>query len=73
MDTILEILKQLKTGDKFNDFVIDDAITNINNTKESLLDPETFYKNSEFNTKTFLKAFPFIYFIQQQQLADVSS
>ena len=71
-DDIIKNLGLQKNGDKFNDFVIDDAIFNIKKAQETLEDglknPEQWFKNSEFNAITFLKAFPFIYFIQQQQL-----
>ena len=70
MDTLIKDLEKLKTGEQYHDFVIDDAVMNMQKTKEALADPLAWYENTEFNTKTFLKAFPFIYFIQQQQLAE---
>ena len=70
MDTLIKDLENLKTGEKYHDLVIDDAVLNMQKTQEALEDPMVWYKNEEFNTKTFLKAFPFIYFIQQQQLAE---
>ena len=72
METLIKDLENLKTGEKYHDFVIDDAVMNMQKTQEALEDPENWYKNVEFSTKTFLKAFPIIYFIQQQQLAEAN-
>ena len=70
MDTLIKDLENLKTGEKYYDLVIDDAVLKMQKTKEALEDPMTWYASVEFSTKTFLKAFPFIYFIQQQELAE---
>ena len=70
MESIIKDLEKLKTGEKYHDFVIDDAVLNMQKTQEALKDPITWYASVEFSTKTFLKAFPFIYFIQQQELAE---
>ena len=36
MDTLIKDLENLKTGEKYHDFVIDDAILNMQKTKEAL-------------------------------------
>ena len=66
MEALIKNLENLKTGEKYHDLVIDDAVLNMQKTQEALEDPMGWYKTVEFSTKTFLKAFPFIYFIQQQ-------
>jgi hypothetical protein len=69
MDDIIKIIESQKNGDKFHDFVIDDAIYFIKKAKETLedglQDPEKWYENERVNSATFFKLFPYIYYTQQ--------
>ena len=69
MDTIIKSLELQKSGDKFHDFVISDAIYYIKKAQEALvdgmLDPQQWYQNEQINSKTFFSLFPQIYFTQQ--------
>lgn len=70
MDDIIQTIESQKNGDKFHDFVIDDAIYFIKKAKEALedglQDPEKWYENEQLSYKTFFKLFPYIYYTQQQ-------
>jgi hypothetical protein len=69
MEDIIKTLESMKNGNRYHDFVLDDAIANIKNTQEALLNPSLWYENQQINTKTFLSLFPQIYFTQQRLLA----
>ena len=77
MDDIIETIESRKTGEKFHDFVLDDAIYFIKKAKEALedglLDPEGWYNNEQINSKTFFSLFPQIYLTQQRFACDTSS
>ena len=64
-------LELKKTGEKFHDFCIDDAIFHIKKAQEALedglLDPEAWYKSSVFTAKVLAKSLPFILAIQIQE------
>jgi len=70
MDTLLKDLESHKTGEKFHDFVIDDAMFYIKKAQEALdeglKDPKLWYRNEQINSQTFFTLFPHIYFTQQQ-------
>ena len=69
MDT--SVLELRKTGEKFHDFCIDDAIFHIKKAQEALdeglLDPEAWYKSSLFTSKVLAKSLPFILALQIQE------
>ena len=69
MDLIIDGLESRKNGEKFHDFVLDDAIVNIKRAKEALeegmKDPEHWWNESLLTTKTFMTLFPLIYMVQQ--------
>jgi hypothetical protein len=69
LNLMIKTFEIMKTGEKYRDLVLDEAIHNLRKTEEALEDPEQWYKDSEFSAKTFLKAFPFIYFAQQELLS----
>ena len=64
-------LEMKKTGEKFHDFCIDDAIFHIKKAQEALdeglLDPEAWYKSSLFTSKVLAKSLPFILALQIQE------
>ncbi len=70
MDLIIDGLEVKKNGDKYHDFVLDDAISSIKRAKEALeegmKDPEAWWTDSLLTTKTFMTLFPFIYMVQQR-------
>ena len=70
MDLIIDGLESRKNGDKYHDFVLDDAITSIKRATDALddglRDPEAWWADSLLTTKTFLTLFPFIYMVQQR-------
>ena len=70
MDLIIDGLEVKKNGDKYHDFVLDDAINSIKRAKEALeegmKDPETWWTDSLLTTKTFMTLCPFIYMVQQR-------
>jgi len=70
MDLIIDGLETRKNGEKYHDFVLDDAINSIKRAKEALdegmKDPEDWWKDSLLTTKTFMTLFPFIYMVQQR-------
>ena len=55
METLIKDLENLKTGEKYHDLVIDDAVLNMQKTQEALEDPMGWYKTVEFSTKTFFE------------------
>jgi hypothetical protein len=69
MDLIIDGLEARKNGEKYHDFVLDDAINSIKRAKEALdegmKDPEAWWTESLLTTKTFMTLFPFIYMVQQ--------
>jgi hypothetical protein len=69
MDLIVEGLESRKTGEKYHDHVLNDAINSIKHAQqaldEGLKEPEKWYKDTETNCKIFMKLFPFIYILQQ--------
>lgn len=70
MDLIIDGLESRKNGEKYHDFVLDDAIHNIKRAKEALEegmnDPENWWTESLLTTKTFMTLFPLIYMVQQK-------
>lgn len=70
MDILIDGLESRKSGEKFHDFVLDDAIHSIKRAKEALedgmKDPEHWWNESMLTTKTFMTLFPLIYMVQQQ-------
>lgn len=69
MDLIIEGLESRKTGDKYHDHVLNDAINSIKHAQQALdegiKEPEKWYKDTETNCKIFMRLFPFIYILQQ--------
>ena len=73
MDELIRDIENRKNGEKFHDFVLDEAVFYINKAQEALeADPEEWYKNSQLSAQTFIKLFPQIYFTQQQLLHEAS-
>ena len=70
MDLIIDGLESRKNGEKYHDFVLDDAIHSLKRAKEALedgmTDPEHWWKESLMTTKTFMTLFPLIYMVQQR-------
>lgn len=70
MDLIIDGLESRKTGEKFHDFVLDDAIHSLKRAKEALedgmKDPEHWWNESLLTTKTFMTLFPLIHMVQQR-------
>ena len=70
MDLIVDGLESRKTGEKYHDFVLDDAISSIKRAKEALeeglVDPEKWWSDSLIQAKTMATLFPFMYLLQQQ-------
>ena len=70
MDLLIDGLVSRKNGDKYHDFVLDDAIVSIKRAKEALEegmeDPEKWWNESLIQAKTFATLFPFIYLVQQR-------
>lgn len=70
MDLLIDGLESRKSGEKFHDFVLDDAIHSIKRAKEALedgmKDPEHWWNESMLTTKTFMTLFPLIYMVQQR-------
>ena len=70
MDLLIDGLSSRKTGDKYHDFVLDDAISNIKRANEALeeglKDPEHWWTESRIQAKTFATLLPFIYLVQQR-------
>lgn len=69
MDEIIEDLKSKKTGEKYHDFVIDDAIFHLEKAKECITEgmksPYNWYEENMIIAKTFKDAFPQLYLLQQ--------
>jgi hypothetical protein len=70
MDDLIKTFETQKNGEKFHDFVIDDAIYFIEKAREALeeglRDPEKWYENEQLSSKTIVTLFPYIYYTQQQ-------
>jgi len=68
MDGLVPILEAMKTGDKYRDFCIDDAVFYIKKASEALTDglkdPEAWFKTSETAMAVFVKSLPLILAIQ---------
>ena len=64
-------LEERKTGDKYHDFCIDDAIFHLKKAhealEEGLSDPLKWYASSLFTAKVLAKSLPFILTVQMQQ------
>jgi hypothetical protein len=64
MDELIKTLESNKTGEKFSDFCIDDAISHVKLAKaaleEGLSDPEKWYNESRDQAKLMIKSLPFI-------------
>ena len=69
MENIIKELENKKTGEKFNDFVLDDAIFHVKKALECLTDglphPEKWYNDEIISAKVFTQLFPQIYQLQQ--------
>ena len=69
MDVIT--LESRKTGDKYHDFCIEEAIFHIKKAQEvleeGLQDPVTWYASSKFTAKVLAKSLPFILAVQMQE------
>ena len=70
MEIIIDGLQSRKNGEKYHDFVLDDAIYYIKKALETLdeglADPASWFKNEQINSSTFYSLFPQIYFTQQR-------
>ena len=70
MDLLVDGLESRKNGEKYHDFVLDDAISSIKRAKEALeeglVDPEKWWSDSLIQAKTMATLFPFMYLLQQQ-------
>jgi hypothetical protein len=70
MDDIIKNIESQKSGEKFHDFVLDDAVYYIKKAQdalaEGLANPEEWYNNEKVNTMTFYSLFPQIYLTQQR-------
>ena len=70
MDAIISNLEKLKTGDKYHDYCITDAIFHITKAKEAmedgLADPEQWYNDSLKVAKLFV---PFVHFCYTSSLS----
>jgi len=77
MERFISELESRKTGDKFHDFVLDDAMYYIKKAQETLeeglLNPEQWYKNERINSQTFFSLFPQIYFTQQRLASEMDT
>jgi hypothetical protein len=77
MDQVIQDLETRKNGDKYHDFVIDDALYYIKKAQETLdqglLNPIGWYENEQVNSKTFFSLFPQIYLTQQRFASDTGS
>ena len=71
MDELISALEIKRTGQKFHDFCIDDAIFHIKKAKEALeeglADPVAWYSSSQFSAKVLAKSLPFILAVQIQE------
>lgn len=69
MDKIIKDLESKKTGEKYNDFVIDDAIFHLEKAKECITEgmknPSMWYDDNMIIAKTFRDVLPQIYLLQQ--------
>ena len=70
MELLIDGLESRKNGDKYHDFVLDDAISSIKRAKEALeeglCDPEKWWSDSLIQARTMATLFPFIYLLQQR-------
>jgi len=64
-------LESRKTGEKYHDFCIDDAIFHIHKAhealEEGLSDPAAWYASSRFAANVLAKCLPFIVSVQMQE------
>ena len=69
MENLIKDIETKKKGEKFNDFVIDDAIFHLKKASqcldEGLNNPEQWYKDEMVTAKIFTQLFPLIYQLQQ--------
>jgi hypothetical protein len=76
MDGLVPLLEAMKTGDKYRDCCVDDAIFHIKKATEALTDgfkdPEAWYKTSKSTSKMLAKVFPFILAYQIAESLDFS-
>ena len=74
MEYIIKGIESQKTGDKYHDFVLSDAVYYIKKAQETLdeglRNPEEWYRNEQINSSTFFSLFPQIYFTQQRLASD---
>ena len=77
METIVNELESSKTGEKFHDFVINDAVYYIKKAQEALdeglEDPKAWYMREQINAKTFFNLLPHIFLTHHRLLSDTSS
>lgn len=71
MDIIIDGLESRKNGEKYHDFVLTDAILYIKKAQECIEDglqnPEEWWNSNMTLTKTYIKLFPLIYLMTQQE------
>jgi hypothetical protein len=64
MDGLIPLLEAMKTGDKYRDYCVDDAIFHIKKATEALTDgikdPEAWYTTSQSSSKVFANVFPLL-------------
>ena len=64
----IAIIEAMKTGDKYRDFCLDDAIFHMKKAAEALSeglkDPVAWYKTSQASTKVLAKVFPLVIALQ---------
>jgi hypothetical protein len=64
MNELVPIFEAMKTGEKYRDYCIDDAIFHMKKASEALQeglsDPESWYKKSEASARVLAKSLPFI-------------
>lgn len=76
MDGLVPLLEAMKTGDKYRDCCIDDAIFHIKKATEALTDgfkdPVAWYNTSKSTSKMLAKLVPFILAYQIAESLDHS-
>jgi hypothetical protein len=69
MNGLVPIFEAMKTGDKYRDYCIDDAIFHLKKASEALqeglADPCAWYQKSESTAKVLAKSLPFIIALSQ--------
>jgi len=77
MEYIIKGIESQKTGDKYHDFVLSDAVYYIKKAQETLDEglenPEQWYKNEQINSSTFFNLFPQIYFTRERLASEMDN